>query len=258
MRRIELLGANNARNFVGLTNKDGLKIQNPLYIRSNGLSDLTPEDVATLKEQQLRRVIDLRTHSELREKPNVQIEGVEYIHIPLIDESALGITHDEETRRKLEENPTYVLDLEAMYVQLVTNESAVSQMAKVFDVILSADEGATLWHCAAGKDRCGLVSALFLKLLDVDEKVIEEDYLLTNENSRPQADAIYEAVLKKTGDPDIAEHYRMLELADLAFMEAAVRAIEEKWVSVDHFIEKQLGISKEEAKNLQTRVLEPC
>lgn len=256
MRRIELLGANNARNFLGLTNKDGLKIRNPQYIRSNGLSNLTPEDVAALQAQGLRRVIDLRTHSELVERPNVQIDGVEYIHIPLIDESSLGITHDKETRRKLEENPTIILDLEAMYVHLVTNESAVSQMAKVFDVILSADEGATLWHCAAGKDRCGLVSALFLKLLDVDEEVIRDDYLLTNENSRPKADAIYEAVMKKTGDADIAEHYRMLELADLSYIVAAVRAVEEKWGSVDRFIQEQLGISKENMRNLQNRVLE--
>ena len=79
MRRINLDGANNARTFVGLENRDGQKIRNPLYIRSNGLSRLTTDDVQTLQNQQLRRVIDLRSHTEVEEQPNVRIEGVEYI-----------------------------------------------------------------------------------------------------------------------------------------------------------------------------------
>ena len=255
MRRINLDGANNARTFVGLENRDGQKIRNPLYIRSNGLSRLTTDDVQTLQNQQLRRVIDLRSHTEVEEQPNVRIEGVEYIHLPLIDEAALGITRDRETLRKLAANPQIVFNMETMYAQLVTNESAVEQLAKVFKIITSENDGATLWHCAAGKDRCGLVSALFLKLLDVDDETIKEDYLLTNLSAQAWADARYQDILNKTGDEKIAEHFRKLGLADLSFMQAALDAIDEKWGNIDSFIQNQLGISKQQIEELKQRVL---
>lgn len=40
--------------------------------------------------------------------------------------------------------------------------------------------GAVLWHCTEGKDRCGLLSATILFLLDVSEDDVMEDYLKTN------------------------------------------------------------------------------
>lgn len=54
---------------------------------------------------------------------------------------------------------------------IVTDDYSVSQLKKVFEVIADTDrEKAVLWHCTEGKDRCGITSALFLSLMNVDTK----------------------------------------------------------------------------------------
>ena len=40
--------------------------------------------------------------------------------------------------------------------------------------------GALLFHCTAGKDRTGMAAYLILSALGVEQKIIMEDYLLTN------------------------------------------------------------------------------
>ena len=45
---------------------------------------------------------------------------------------------------------------------------------------MNTKNGAVLWHCTEGKDRCGLLSATILFLLDVSEDDVMEDYLKTN------------------------------------------------------------------------------
>ena len=51
---------------------------------------------------------------------------------------------------------------------------------QLFEHLLSAS-GGFLLHCSAGKDRTGFGAALILAALGVDEKIIMEDYMLTNE-----------------------------------------------------------------------------
>lgn len=254
MRRINLSGADNVRTFVGLENREGLAITNPAYIRSNGLAALTSEDVDVLKAKGLKRVIDLRTDTETVERPNVRIDGVEYIHIPLVNESVAGITHEKSTEAEIEKNK-HSYNLADMYEHIVSDEDSINQLARVFDVILSDTDGATLWHCAAGKDRCGIVSALFLKILDVDDETIREDYLLTNLAAQRWADRYYEELVKTTGDVAFAKERSSMYLADMAFMQRALDAIEAKWGSVDEFLEGRLGITAERAAALKAKVL---
>ena len=50
----------------------------------------------------------------------------------------------------------------------------------VFETLTDPNNFPLLFHCVAGKDRTGIVSAFLLGILNVDESVIIEDYLLTN------------------------------------------------------------------------------
>ena len=96
--KIQLQGADNARDFRGIVNTDGKKIISKDFIRSNHLHDLSEEDIRILKKEYgLVKIIDLRTKLETEQKPDTKIEGVEHIHIPVFDESAIGITHEADT-----------------------------------------------------------------------------------------------------------------------------------------------------------------
>src|SRR4030095_1754755 len=60
-------------------------------------------------------------------------------------------------------------------------------VAEAMAAIASAPaDGAVLIHCAAGKDRTGLISALLLGLVDVPAETIAADYALTAELLRPR------------------------------------------------------------------------
>lgn len=61
------------------------------------------------------------------------------------------------------------------------NENAVNGFPVIFQQLLENEEGATLWHCTAGKDRVGTTTALLMLALGVDRETIINDWLYTNE-----------------------------------------------------------------------------
>lgn len=56
-----------------------------------------------------------------------------------------------------------------------------TQMDKIIDTILTAEHN-VLFFCGAGKDRTGVTSAVMLKKLGYDDKMIIDDYMKTKEN----------------------------------------------------------------------------
>jgi len=48
--------------------------------------------------------------------------------------------------------------------------------AAVFRAMIAAKPGAVLFHCQAGKDRTGIVTALLLSLVGVPDSIIAADY----------------------------------------------------------------------------------
>lgn len=257
-RKINLDGADNIRDLGGLTNHEGQTLRMQQFLRSNVLANLSSRDVETLLKYGLRQVIDLRTKTETEERPNVRIDGVRYHHIPLIDEQAIGITRDAESEAAFEKLVAEGGDgfMPYMYRRIVSDPSAILQLRRVFDIILNDSDGITLWHCQAGKDRCGIVSALFLTLLDVDPATIMDDYLMTNDAAMSWARARYDEVLAETGDETLADLQSKHFLADRSYLVAARDAITEQFGSVQDFIRNELGITKEMQEKLKQRMLE--
>lgn len=89
-RRIAFEKIINCRDLGGLKTADGPTIASGLLLRSANLAEATEEDRKVLREKyHLAKIIDLRTETERRERPDV-----EYIPIPIFDERAAGITHE--------------------------------------------------------------------------------------------------------------------------------------------------------------------
>ena len=62
MGKIQLTGADNARDLGGIRTADGAVIRKGYLIRSNRLSRITKKDIQILKDQyHLHKIIDLRT-----------------------------------------------------------------------------------------------------------------------------------------------------------------------------------------------------
>jgi protein-tyrosine phosphatase len=191
-------GAFNFRDLGGLPTRDGRALVHGCLFRSDTLQALSEHDVVMLRDAiGLRVVVDLRLAREVDEEGRGLLAAeneIGYVHAPLEMASTDGIA------------PERVL--EALYLQCLESPSTVRAVAAI-----AANAGQpTLFHCAAGKDRTGVVAALILGLLEVDEEAIVADYMDSAANM-PRMLARFD------GWPRYRDH--------LAAMPAQVYAVEE-------------------------------
>ena len=186
---IKLQGVRNIRDFTEYGYQG--------YIRSAHLHDMTESDAEILlKNYKLRMVIDLRTGVEKNEQPDYVMEGVEYLHIPLFDESRVWISHEKRTQQDMDMMPP---DMPDLYRKIVTDEFSVAQIKKVMKAINDSRDGAVLWHCTEGKDRCGIISALFLLSRGIDKDTVMQDYLKQMKHPGKERNIIMLQHLRKAG-----------------------------------------------------------
>jgi len=188
---IELQGAVNARDVGGLLTADGRPIRTGVLIRSASLGHLTEADIQHLVgDLGVRRVVDLRTDIEvdrdgpgaLHDQPDVVVH-----HLSLYPD-ADGATDRAELPPSPRLDPPTPLPWQGE--RLATDHGPVvaaylRYLEQRPDSIVAAlraiaePDGATLVHCAAGKDRTGMVVALALTVAGVSREVIAADYAHT-------------------------------------------------------------------------------
>jgi protein tyrosine/serine phosphatase len=184
---IDLEGAVNVRDLGGLPADDGGETVAGRLLRADNLQALSPWDVRRLvRDIGLTTVIDLRSSAELASEgpaPLDAVPDVRHIHHPVVPElgsatdavaEALLLKQDQD-RARFPSDPAcghYLGYLEDRPDQVV---GAVRSIAR--------DQGTALVHCAAGKDRTGVVVALALTAVGVRPQAVVADYAATGERS---------------------------------------------------------------------------
>ncbi len=124
-------------------------------------------------EHHLRAVVDLRNAVEIQRPPEwIAAAGLTYRHLPLLDLSGeTAAAMGEEMRT----------DVGAAYRRML--EMAGPGIGEVLELITGDDArtGSVVVHCAAGKDRTGIVIAVLLSTVGVPDDVIVADYMSTAE-----------------------------------------------------------------------------
>lgn len=165
-QRLPLETTYNTRDLGGLP--VGKRVTNyHTFLRSDDLSNLSQEDVLFLKEYGIKTIIDLRSQREVTQKRSLFVSNFHYCHIPLA-------TGDNEDVTQLAGKD---FSLSQFYIDCLEN----SQQAinRIF-TILAQTEGAALFHCAAGKDRTGVIAALVLSAVGVQKADIIANYQVTH------------------------------------------------------------------------------
>ena len=206
---------NNRRDLSAAARHGGLSFREGLLIRSGNLSSAEPAELDGISV-----VIDLRTQMEADRTPDRLAEWVSYYHIPLFDESAAGITR--------EKNLSEVPDMRNLYRVMLEDESCRNQLLSVLRLIFTHDysRGAVLWHCTAGKDRCGIVSALVYITLGLDRESIMCDYLRSNEFCEKEGDEACRKLLQAGKPESLALAVREAYLARPEYLQAALSAFD--------------------------------
>jgi protein-tyrosine phosphatase len=183
MAWIELDGAVNVRDLGGLPTQDGRRTVASRLLRGDNLQELSAADVAKLVHDiGVTTVIDLRSIHELASEGPAPLDGnaaVRHAHHPVIPELGAAtdvvaealLTRSDRDRSRYPADPTcghYLGYLEDRPDEVV---AALRSIAR--------SEGAALVHCAAGKDRTGVVVALALTAAGVRSQAVVADYAAT-------------------------------------------------------------------------------
>lgn len=178
MTWIELEGACNARDIGGLPTVDGRRTSSGVLLRSDNLQDLTPGDVVVLQSAGVGTVLDLRTSAEveLTGPGPLRATNLAHVHLDLIPH---GFDGRELLNRALPEDNVGEHAMDHFYLDYV--KDAPAGIADALRIIAEPNSGAVLVHCAAGKDRTGVVVALALSLVGVTRSAVVADYALTDE-----------------------------------------------------------------------------
>jgi protein tyrosine/serine phosphatase len=122
---------------------------------------------------------------------------------------------------------------------------------------LAEAEGPVLIHCAAGKDRTGVLAALTHHLAGVHGDDILEDYLLTNDPERIAARApmVAELIAAETGRTPTDAAIRAAIGVEAEYLAEAFRAIEAEHGGVEAYLERALGVEPELRSKLEERLL---
>lgn len=184
-RQIKLEGCLNFRDLGGYPTGDGRHIRWRRLFRSDALHLLTSADVACMRDELgVTDVVDLRSTAELRSEGRGPLadQPMRFHHLPLYDGRVTNDTREQAQTVSLADRYYYLAEM------------AKDPIARVVRTLAGA-EGAAVYHCAAGKDRTGVISAVLLGLLGVRDEIIVADYAATKEN----LDAIVDRLMALEG-----------------------------------------------------------
>ena len=257
MEIIKLHYAKNYRDLGGIPTLDGRIIKKRMLIRGTTLKKLHKNDVKILKDEyKLSTIIDLRTVREVQDRPDAVLDGVNYIHMPVLNDSKMGLSHEKAVHsfKSLEMMPT----MESLYIFMVTDDCK-QNLIKILKYILELPEEnfSVVFHCSAGKDRTGIIAALLLAFLGVDRKLIVKDYLFTNKVTKAKARLVYLGLFIVKWSHKFSKKIHGYYLAKEDYILSALTSLEKEYGSLENFYMQTLGYTKETMNNIREKFLEP-
>ena len=238
-RWLPIEGCVNFRDLGGYRNSNGQAVRWRTLFRSDALQDMTPSDAAyAMEELGIRLVVDLRNPDEAERDGRGPLPGlgVAYTHHPLLLERGFPpFTGGDVVER-----------LSSTYQWLIHNSGP--RVAGAVNAIAEADGSAVVFHCSAGKDRTGLLAALILEVLGMDDETIADDYLLTNQ--------AVEGILRriKGMQPDASPTTQSLAAQPLAF-QGFQDTLHQQYGGAESYLRRH-GVTDETLERLRSNLLE--
>jgi len=222
-----LTAACNCRDLGGHAAMDGRVTAFGKFWRSDAPRGGAARDADILRACGITTVLDLRTEEEASARPSAfaALIGIAYAHFPIAEGS---------------DAPASLEAVPASYLRIALSPN----MPRVFRCLADAPGGA-LFHCTAGKDRTGVVSAVLLSLCGVPDAEIIADYVLSRENNRERLEAFLAA------HPQVD---RQAVLANEKSMEGFLRLFRERFGGAEGYF-ADIGVPPAQVRLLREKLL---
>jgi protein-tyrosine phosphatase len=243
-RHIAFDRLHNFRDIGGYPTADGRTTRWHRLYRSDALCKLTGEDWTRYRALGVRTVIDLRYPWEIERTGRVpDHDGLAWHNLPIehrpYDQSALA--HDVEPARLLaDKNAEVALD-------------GVEELRRAIEIIATDGTTPVVVHCAAGKDRTGLLVALVLALVGVGEDDIVADYALTG---RATDRFVSDWKRRRAHLPEMPPLWPGYGQAPAEAMRLFLTELAAEHGSVDAYARKRLGVDDALRGALQAQLVE--
>jgi hypothetical protein len=231
-RNIELTRIFNVRDLGGYAQIPWRRL-----FRGAGLHRLDGDDARVIRALGLRTVLDLRTVRELEKHGTFPLPA-EVVNLPMIPGKwDMG---------GLDETTVAADYLLARYVEML--DTGAEAIAKAFTLLRDPERYPVMLFCAGGKDRTGVLVALLLATLGVDDATIAADYALSEAGS-----AKMRAARADAGETMLHLHPALFAAPAPAMLRFLAH-IREQHGSIAGFLE-QLGVARAHLEEVRVAAL---
>ena len=228
-------GCRNVRDLGGLPTADGGSVRPRALVRADSLSQLDEAGVAAVRAYVVSRIIDLRAGHEDGSRPHPFADDDTYRSVPWID-----------VDREPERDPAAERDLADLYRgSLDRNALQVGAAVRAFT---EAPPGTVVVHCAAGKDRTGMLVAVLLELAGVPREAVVADYALS-------ADLLGVAEILDTLDEDTRRQAERYSWSEPETLQSALEHLDAEYGGARAYLRDACGLSDAELDAARDRLV---
>ncbi|EFK33113.1 Tyrosine-protein phosphatase precursor [Chryseobacterium gleum] len=240
---IHLKKVTNFRTVGNIKNTEGRTLKEGRFYRSAHLHKLKKRSFDRFDELGIREIIDLRNSKEIAQKPDQIPAENTYKKYSAFEDEGDQLSQAKKLVLKGKVNASdadkRMIDFYREYV----TENPETIKTIITEVLESKDP--VLYHCTAGKDRTGIITALILTILKFDKETIYNDYLLSNNYRKDLVQKRLRLAnrlhfLYPKMDLQVLEK---LSWVEKRYLDAAFEEINKKYGSADAYIQQVLGIS---------------
>lgn len=231
-RLLPLTSFRNTRELGGYETQEGSYTKTHCFIRAATPAFLVEQDANFLYDYGVRVIIDLRGYNEIEKAPN-PLKGYKdmtYYHVDVFGDPKASLVPSDVSFKDMGDLYCLMLDYLKPHIK------------QVFDIFLQHMDTTVLFHCSAGKDRTGVISALLLDLAGCHPYDIVKDYSESYENNKE----IYDELLKIA--PEGKEHFLS---SDPLYMLKMMDHLSENYGSARAYL-LEIGLKEEEIDDLIT------
>jgi protein-tyrosine phosphatase len=254
-RTVILEGVDNFRDFGGYSTRHGRPMKRGRLYRSASHARATDADLEAIAALRIGVVVDLRRKPERERDPSRRHPAFDGV---VIASDAEQPDSWHEHIRTSDLTPDSFRRYLVEYYRAAPFEPRHIDLFRRYFEALAETDAAVLIHCAAGKDRTGVLAALTHHVAGVDPEDIVADYLLTN---NPQRFATrlptLAAVVKEISGRDADEASLLIAMGvEADYLAAAFQAIDETCGDVDTYLETVIGLTAPMRERIAERLLE--
>jgi protein-tyrosine phosphatase len=257
-RRHAFEGVRNFRDFGGYT-AGRRRMATGRFFRSANHAMASDADLARMAAMGIGAIVDLRRPEERQRMPSRRWDDFAAQVIENHDDDE-GAGRDswhgfmEEWDLTSEGVREYH---ERYYRRAPTLPRILDLFSRYFHAVAESD-GPVVVHCAAGKDRTGMIVALTHHLAGVHRDDIVADFLLTNDKSvfDVHAPLWAEEIAKTRGQAPSMEAMHIAMGVEAHYLDHAFGVIEERYGSVENYLREALGIDAKLRERIERRLFE--